>query len=323
VVSLVSISAILGYSRCERNSPSDRPPPTRDRRCRRLPPGGGQRAAFSAMPRQPFTGKRFNSAIRAFMVSASGRRHGGSVAATGGGADRKRLSNYAYPLPAAPAHPRIAATTAGPDDRHARRQRRRHATRPAPAGGAGLLRRWPTGRRATRSLPHWSALLDSARVLRALHERVAAEPGEVHDMLGRCDALLRGRPKRRGRSAPTWPGTAAADRARVRAGDVRRRACAETALVLARAAPCSPAGGRTPPRPCHRRTRTRAGVALLQDCCATSTRRARRGGTASRWCASSCRCWRRCWSSPSRSRPVGAARRLRLAGARRRRVTSA
>jgi|APFre7841882590_1041340.scaffolds.fasta_scaffold09422_1 hypothetical protein len=64
-------------------------------------------------------------------------------------------------------------------------------THPAPAAGAGFLPslgEWPA--RDAQSAALEAALLDSARALQALHERFATESGELHDMLGRCDALL-------------------------------------------------------------------------------------------------------------------------------------
>lgn len=64
-------------------------------------------------------------------------------------------------------------------------------TRPAPVANARLLpsmAEWPA--RDAQSAALEAALLDSARALRALHERLADEAGELHDMLGRCDALL-------------------------------------------------------------------------------------------------------------------------------------
>jgi len=92
--------------------------------------------------------------------------------------------------------------------------------------------RWPA--RDAQSATLEATLLDSARALQALHERFASESGELHDMLGRCDALLaRASEAARGqRTYVAWDCLQQIERERVLAlSDDERRA--ELALVLA------------------------------------------------------------------------------------------
>ena len=109
------------------------------------------------------------------------------------------------------------------------------ATRPAPSGGAGLLPSlgdWPA--RDAQSAALEAALLDSARVLQALHERFLADAGELRDMLGRCDALLARATEaaRAQRTYVAWDCLQQIERERVLAmSDDERRA--EMALTLA------------------------------------------------------------------------------------------
>ncbi|MCU0764523.1 MAG: hypothetical protein MUF32_00480 [Burkholderiaceae bacterium] len=104
-----------------------------------------------------------------------------------------------------------------------------------PAAGARLLPSlgdWPA--RDAQSAALEAALLDSARAVQALHERFAGTTGELHDMLGRCDALLaRATEAARGqRGYVAWDCLQQVERERVLAmSDDERRA--EMALALA------------------------------------------------------------------------------------------
>lgn len=109
------------------------------------------------------------------------------------------------------------------------------ATRPASAAGAGLLPSlgdWPA--RDAQSAALEAALLDSARVLQALKERLAGDTGDLNDMLGRCDALLARATEaaRAQRAYVAWDCLQQVERERVLAlsEDERR---AEMALALA------------------------------------------------------------------------------------------
>jgi len=105
----------------------------------------------------------------------------------------------------------------------------------AQAAGASFLPslgEWPA--RDAQSAALEAALLDSARAVQALHERFAGTAGELHDMLGRCDALLvRAAEAARGqRSYVAWDCLQQIERERVLAmSDDERRA--EVALALA------------------------------------------------------------------------------------------
>ncbi len=107
-------------------------------------------------------------------------------------------------------------------------------TRPAGAGAGFLpsMADWPA--RDAQSAPLEAALLDGARALRALRERLADGSGELQDMLGRCDALLAraAEAARTQRGYVAWDCLQQIERERVLAmSDDERRA--EMALALA------------------------------------------------------------------------------------------
>jgi hypothetical protein len=107
-------------------------------------------------------------------------------------------------------------------------------TRQASPAGAGLLPSlgdWPA--RDAQSAALEAALLDSARILQALHERLAGDTGDLHDMLGRCDALLARATEaaRAQRAYVAWDCLQQVERERVLAMSDERRA--EMAVALA------------------------------------------------------------------------------------------
>jgi hypothetical protein len=107
-------------------------------------------------------------------------------------------------------------------------------TRAAPAAEPALPPPLSPASRDAQAATLEAALLDSARTLRALHERHGADLGEMRDLLGRCDALLAraGEAARAQRAYVAWDCLQQIERERVPAlsEDERR---AEMALVLA------------------------------------------------------------------------------------------
>jgi hypothetical protein len=104
----------------------------------------------------------------------------------------------------------------------------------APPPSAGFLPPMSPWARDAQSAALEATLLDSARALRALHERSALADGELHDMLGRCDALLEraNEAARAQRTYVAWDCLQQIERERVLAlSDDERRT--ELALVLA------------------------------------------------------------------------------------------
>lgn len=106
---------------------------------------------------------------------------------------------------------------------------------PAAATGPGFLPSladWPA--RDAQSAALEAAVLESARELRALRERLGGDGGELRDMLGRCDALLARATEaaRKQRAYVAWDCLQQIERERVPAmSDDERRA--EMALALA------------------------------------------------------------------------------------------